>query len=388
MPASGDLNGDGKDDVLLRNKNGRWYYYPMNGRRYLTDERGYADLTRDLDWQVAGIGDLNGDGKDDVLLRHTDGRWDYYPMDGRNPIADQRGLAGLTRNLAWSVAGIGDLNGDGRDDVLLRHTDSRWYYYPMNGRRFLIDERGYAGLTRNLAWQVAGIGDLNGDGRDDVLLRHTDSRWYYYPMDGRNYLTDARGYANLTRNPDWSIAALSTGFAPADQSGDIYVPFPSGEGEFSIDDTGGLTWRLGGFTQRIGNAGCIRGDFTFNGVFHDLGTSKWQMRTGPTAAWSDVQGTIETDAICGYDLTAAAPGHQYRTVVEITIGGDRKMYSSNIITKNTDQGNPDLVVESPSVSDSAPITGQSFTFGVTVRNQGGGQAVASTLRYYRSTDAD
>ena len=200
----GDLNGDGKDDVLLRNKNGRWYYYPMNGRRFLADERGYADLTRDLDWQFAGIGDLNGDGKDDVLLRHTDGRWDYYPMDGRNPIADQRGLAGLTRNLAWRVAGMGDLNGDGKDDVLLRHTDSRWYYYPMDGRRFLTDARGYAGLTRNLAWQVAGIGDLNGDGRDDVLLRHTDSRWYYYPMDGRNYLADERGYANLTRNPDWS----------------------------------------------------------------------------------------------------------------------------------------------------------------------------------------
>ena len=211
----GDLNGDGKDDVLLRNKNGRWYYYPMNGRRYLTDERGYADLTRDLDWHVAGIGDLNGDGKDDVLLRHTDGRWDYYPMDGRNPIADQRGLAGLTRNLAWRVAGMGDLNGDGKDDVLLRHTDSRWYYYPMDGRRFLTDERGYAGLTRNLAWQVAGIGDLNGDGRDDVLLRHTDSRWYYYPMDGRNYLADERGYANLTRNADWSIADTDT-LAPED----------------------------------------------------------------------------------------------------------------------------------------------------------------------------
>ena len=203
----GDLNGDGKDDVLLRNKNGRWYYYPMNGRRYITDARGYADLTRDLDWQVAGIGDLNGDGRDDVLLRHTDGRWDYYPMDGRNPIADERGLAGLTRNLAWQVVGMGDLNGDGKDDVLLRHTDSRWYYYPMDGRRYITDERGYAGLTRNLDWQVAGIGDLNGDGRDDVLLRHTDRRWYYYPMDGRNYLADGRGYANLTRNPDWSIAA-------------------------------------------------------------------------------------------------------------------------------------------------------------------------------------
>ena len=217
----GDLNGDGKDDVLLRNKNGRWYYYPMNGRRFLADERGYADLTRDLDWQVAGMGDLNGDGKDDVLLRHTDGRWDYYPMDGRNPIADQRGLAGLTRNLDWQVAGIGDLNGDGKDDVLLRHTDSRWYYYPMDGRRFLTDARGYAGLTRNLDWQVAGIGDLNGDGRDDVLLRHTDRRWYYYPMDGRRFITDERGTADLTRNLDWSIAGA--GALPPDMVNDAPV---------------------------------------------------------------------------------------------------------------------------------------------------------------------
>jgi hypothetical protein len=66
------LNGDGKDDVLLRNKNGRWYYYPMNGRRYITDARGYADLTRDLDWQVAGMGDLNGDHRG--LERRRQGR--------------------------------------------------------------------------------------------------------------------------------------------------------------------------------------------------------------------------------------------------------------------------------------------------------------------------
>ena len=187
---------------------------------------------------------------------------------------------------------LGDLNGDGKDDVLLRHEDGRWFYYPMDGRRHITSQRGLANLTRKLDWQVAGIGDLNGDGKDDVLLRHTDGRWFYYPMNGRRHITGERGLANLTRNPDWSIAALPTGFAPADQSGDIYVPFPSGEGEFSIDDTGGLTWRLGGLTQRIGNAGCIRGDFTFNVVFHDLGTSKWQMKTGPTATWSDVQGTL------------------------------------------------------------------------------------------------
>ena len=48
---------------------------------------------------------------------------------------------------------------------------------------------------------------------------------------------------------------------------------------------------------------------------------------------------------------------------------------------------PDLVVQSPSVSDSTLNEGESFTFSVTVRNQGAGQSAATTLRYYRSTDA-
>ena len=208
VQALGDLNGDGRDDVLLRHTDGRWYYYPMRGRGNIAGQRGVASLTRDLDWRLAGIGDLNGDGRDDVLLRHTDGRWYYYPMSGRGNIAGQRGVASLTRDLDWRLAGIGDLNGDGRDDVLLRHTDGRWYYYPMSGRRNIAGERGVASLTRDLDWRLAGIGDLNGDGRDDVLLRHTDGRWYYYPMSGRGNITGQRGTASLTRDLDWRLAGI------------------------------------------------------------------------------------------------------------------------------------------------------------------------------------
>ena len=201
----GDLNGDGKDDVLLRHEDGRWFYYAMDGRYHIGSQRGLAGLTSNLAWQFAGIGDLNGDGKDDVLLRHEDGRWFYYAMDGRRPIISERGLTDLTRNRAWQFAGIGDLNGDGKDDVLLRNEDGRWWYYPMDGRRHIVSGRGLADLTRNLAWQLAGIGDLNGDERDDVLLRHEDSRWFYYPMDGRRHIVSQRGLADLTRNTDWSI---------------------------------------------------------------------------------------------------------------------------------------------------------------------------------------
>ena len=48
---------------------------------------------------------------------------------------------------------------------------------------------------------------------------------------------------------------------------------------------------------------------------------------------------------------------------------------------------PDLVVQSPSVSDSSLNAGARFTLSAEVRNQGGGPSAATTLRYYRSSDA-
>ena len=50
-------------------------------------------------------------------------------------------------------------------------------------------------------------------------------------------------------------------------------------------------------------------------------------------------------------------------------------------------GAPDLVIQTPSVSDSSPNAGESFTLSATVRNQGNGLSASTTLRYYRSTDA-
>ena len=47
----------------------------------------------------------------------------------------------------------------------------------------------------------------------------------------------------------------------------------------------------------------------------------------------------------------------------------------------------DLVVEQPTVSKSTLAPGENFTLSATVRNQGTGGAAATTLRYYRSTDA-
>ena len=200
----GDFDGDGRDDVLLRHDDGRWHYYRMDGRRVLTGS-GSASLTPNPTVAVAGIGDFNGDGKDDVLVRRANGTWYYYPMNGRR-VGPGRGDAGLTANLAWQVAGIGDFDGDGRDDVLLRHEDGRWHYYRMDGRQVLTGS-GAANLTPNATVAVAGIGDFNGDGRADVLARRANGTWYYYPMDGRRSIS-GRGEARLTADLAWQVAGI------------------------------------------------------------------------------------------------------------------------------------------------------------------------------------
>ena len=228
----GDFNGDGKDDVLLRHQDGRWHYYQMGGRHVLSSAA--VDLPRDLAWQVAGIGDFNGDGNDDVLLRHPDGQvgWHYYAMDGHRVLADSGRVslpvtAGTNEfgqlwnsTFRWQVA-VGDFDGDGRDDMLLRYADTsgsppwddRWHYYRLDGRRVLSGS-GRAKLTRDPTWRIAGIADLNRDGKDDVLLRKTDGRWYFYPMDGRRVLDVldsvlfARGTVRMTRDLAWQVVGI------------------------------------------------------------------------------------------------------------------------------------------------------------------------------------
>ena len=54
---------------------------------------------------------------------------------------------------------------------------------------------------------------------------------------------------------------------------------------------------------------------------------------------------------------------------------------------STRGGSPDLVVQSPSVSDNNVASGATFTLSATVRNQGNGSSATTTLHYYRSTDA-
>ena len=90
------------------------------------------------------------------------------------------------------------------------------------------------------------------------------------------------------------------------------------------------------------------------------------------------------------DLTAPASvgTYYYGACVDAVTGeSDTSNNCSDAVTVTVGAPPPDLVVGSPSVSNSSPVTGASFTLSATVRNQGSGPSAATTLRYYRSTDA-
>ena len=89
-------------------------------------------------------------------------------------------------------------------------------------------------------------------------------------------------------------------------------------------------------------------------------------------------------------LTApATPGTYYygACVDAVTDESDTTNNCSAAVTVTVPAPSPDLVVGSPAVDDDGPAPGDAFELSATVENDGAGSSAATTLRYYRSTDA-
>jgi VCBS repeat protein len=181
----GDFDGDGKDDILWRNSvTGENYLYPMDGRSIKATE-GYVRTVADQSWRIAGIGDFDGDGKADVLWRHAASGQNYiYFMDGIT-IKPSEGFIRTVADLNWQVKGIGDFDGDGKADIVWRNSASgQNYLYLMDGRVIKPTE-GSLRTIADLNWQIVAVGDYDGDGKSDLLWRNSSTgENYIYPMDG------------------------------------------------------------------------------------------------------------------------------------------------------------------------------------------------------------
>ena len=86
----------------------------------------------------------------------------------------------------------------------------------------------------------------------------------------------------------------------------------------------------------------------------------------------------------GYDAKYDLNGNDTIGIPDFLIFVDH--YGSRV-PPSGDGGSPDLIVASPSVSDTILARGQLFTLSATVRNTGTGSSASTTLRYYQSPDA-
>ena len=84
-------------------------------------------------------------------------------------------------------------------------------------------------------------------------------------------------------------------------------------------------------------------------------------------------------------LSAPAQGgtHEYGACVSTVTGESDTGNNCSPTVQMVVQEPPDLVVETPTVSDSSLISGESFTLSARVRNQGGSESEAATLTYRR-----
>jgi hypothetical protein len=214
----GDFNGDGRADLLWRNDGtGENYIYLMGGTTVSAE--GYLRSVADPNWRVVGIGDFDADGKADILWRNSSTGENYaYLMDGL-AIKPGEGYLRTVADAAWKVAGIGDFDRDGTSDILWRNANTgENYLYPMNGLAIRPSE-GYVRTVADLDWEVAGVGDFDGDTRADILWRNRASgENYLYPMDGAQVLA-TEGYLRTVSDISWRIAAL--GDYDGDGKGDI-----------------------------------------------------------------------------------------------------------------------------------------------------------------------
>ena len=198
----GDFDGDGDADILWRNSTtGEVYLWLMNWST--TVGQGSVGIVSP-DWVIRGVGDFNGDGKADILWQNsTTGEVYIWLMNGRT-IIGQGGVEVISPSSGWSVAGVGDFDGNGTSDILWRNSATGDVYIWLMSGTTITGQGDLGDITSD--WVIQGAGDYNGDGKADVLWRNsTSGDAYIWLMNGIS-IANQGGLGDITS--DWVISPL------------------------------------------------------------------------------------------------------------------------------------------------------------------------------------
>lgn len=236
VAGAGDLNGDGLADIAVgapaSSASLRLFagsVYVVFGKRSsdpvdldALGEGGYridGDRVGDnLGGEVTGAGDVNGDGRADLAMAKGSsggyvvfGKATSAPIDTRTLGAQGYAIVAASREgQGLSMAGAGDVNADGRGDVLVGTPSADAPGRPGAGAAYIVfgqnstdaislgalGPRGYrvqgAAPNEGVGARVAGVGDVNGDGRPDAGVSDAIGNEPSLDAPGRAYIVFGR----------------------------------------------------------------------------------------------------------------------------------------------------------------------------------------------------
>ena len=178
-PLMGRIDSDNMEDLIIwRPTNGMWYILKSSTKydpsRALTIQWGSGKLS-----DIPLLGDIDGDKLDDLIIwRPTSGEW-YILKSSTNYNRTKASIIRLGNGRLEDKPLVGDIDGDGKDDLIIwRPVNGTWYILrsSMNydPSRALIEKWGSGEMN-----DIPLVGDVDGDGKDDLVIwRPKNGRWY------------------------------------------------------------------------------------------------------------------------------------------------------------------------------------------------------------------